>query len=205
MTILNIHVEQQRALVAVNTAGIHADGTSTISACKLMALPHANAVITFRGHMSLGACVYLDCLSSIKSFDEMLSVFPSIVEKRFADLSDQVAQAQVNVSLDTHVVLLGWSPRWERIVGIQFEYGEHTRLSGISVVDKSFVAPWNTSWPIELKQVPSTAAEMATLAKLQSLHAEQLYPGSAWHGDLLLAEITRESIQMNIVRDFSAS
>lgn len=199
MTILNVHLEKERALVAVNSEGIRIDGSSTSYACKLHALPLQNAVLALRGHVSMGAGIYLDCCSSFADFDELVALFPKLVERRHQMLKDEVEQAGVQVDLGAQVVLIGWSSRWKQIVGLWCELSDELKVTKL---EGSFVGPWPDHWPPRPHEWPSTVAEMTEVAREQARLAEQHHPGNAWHGNLLIAELTPESIAFRSVREF---
>lgn len=196
VTILNIHLEKDRALVAINTQAVSVDGTlSHDNAAKIFFLPHASAVIAFRGQLSIGMCVFLDCYASFTRLDGLFQVFEGIVERRCSDMKHQLAEDYPG----SDFVLLGWSPRWSRMVGMQCEY-RHTLST--SVVESS-LKPWDDSWSPRPFEWPSTSSEMAAVARHQATHAEPKWPRQGWRGDLTLAEITPESITFTAVKEFS--
>ena len=58
MSILNVWMSADRALVAVDTLGLEADGKTFDECSKLYVLPHSNLVIAGRGLVSFSCLIY---------------------------------------------------------------------------------------------------------------------------------------------------
>ena len=202
MTILNIHVEESRALIAINTHGVRPDGSATTFASKLYALPHANAVIVFRGVISMGLSVYLDCCSTFCDLDEMVRHFPGFCARRFAALDAEAKQAGMPSAPPSQLFIVGWSNRWNKILALCSDQGNQPRTS---LLTGDSLSPWEPSWGCTPHERPASVEQMVEVSQHQARLAEQQYPGNAWHGDLHLAEIKRDSIHIDVVRAFSSS
>lgn len=198
MTILNVHIERDRALIAANTELVWPDGQKYGNTPKLFALPHADAVFAFAGPISVGHSIYFDCCASRKNLDELFEVLESHFKTRCAEFEKQAADAGVAVVMNAMCVLVGWSRRWNQVVGVRCSRFETYSRS----IAESFVSPGDDSWPARPYESPSNDAEMITTARYQAQQAELAWPGHAWGGDLNIAEVTRDAITFRNVREF---
>lgn len=199
MSILNVHVEKDRALIAVNTEGVHPDGRKTGNAPKIFVLAHTNAVLAFSGPVAVGLRVYFDCCSSLLGLDDLFKTFEGHFKARCTEFQKEAAAAGQPLLHNANCVLIGWSPTWKEVVGIQCSHIDtfSTRLAGSSL------APLEESWPAPPCGWPSTHAEMIATAKYQSHHAELQWPAHACcRGDLVMAEVTEGSILFTEAREF---
>lgn len=198
MTILNIHLDKHRALIATNTDGIRIDGSrGTIS--KLYSFPHVNAVLCPQGQMVLGFNIFMDLHLSMKDFDAMAKMLEGSARARFSALQDEAAQSGVRVKLDSVVTLVGWSSSKQCMT---FWYCSMSMTEGVSVkeLDQHMVSPWSIEAWGQPDDIPSTQEGMIEIARQQAQANSSLT--DSCQGDLILAEVTRDSIVMKMVREF---
>ena len=200
MTILNVHLQEHRALIATNTDGIGPDGDrGTLS--KLYSFPHANAVLCSQGQVALGVNVYIDCLIAMTDLDGMAQMFEGRARARFEALHEEVTRLNVAVNIDTVVALVGWSNLNQRMT---FWHCSMSVKDGVKLteLDQSMVSPW----PVELWGQPddalSTEESMLAVARRQA-HAHSA-PEQACGGHLVVAEITKNLIVQKTIRAFAA-
>lgn len=198
MTIINVHLEQRRALVASNTQGYRPDGSHGYSS-KIYALPHAQAVLTGRGQLALLFNVFADCNLVMGDFDATAARLGSSMVTRMAELRAEATRDGVpkEVPLMSEVALIGWSVERGRMV---CHYSHASDPGPVRAGDLHMMRTWEDSWGVPPEA--STSDEMAALAKVQAYHAERTWPGKGWLGDLTLCEITPESITFTAVKDF---
>lgn len=199
MTIINIHLEQRRALVAANTQGVFpgVEGRA-LNASKVFAIPHANAVVAGRGPLALVFNIFAAC-HGLPDLDAVFRDLEPIAHARSALFREEVKRLGAAVSADAEVYLVGWSAYCQRMVCSLCRVHADGR---VEVEELGNVwAPWEASWgekPADL----ATDEAMARAARLQRSHVEPLHPGQGWGGGLTIAEITPESITFRSVREF---
>lgn len=198
MTIVNIHLEPRRALVAANTEALR-PGADIASSSKIFAIAHANAVVTGRGLMPLVLNIYVEC-HALPDLDAMVPKLEDIARVRSTMFRDDVKRLGMQVSVEADAYLVGWSAYCQRMVC----YLCSVRDDGSVVVKEqgNVCAPWEPAWG-EMPQGLSTNEAMTNAVRLQRAHVEPIHPGQGWGGDLTIAEITPESITFRSVRDFS--
>lgn len=198
MTILNIHRTPKRALIATNTAGIRFDGSQGIST-KLFALLHANTLLCVQGQLALGFNVFADCMGAMTDFDGMAKVLEGSARAKFAAVQQEVKAAGVTVNLDTVIALVGWSTSRGAITFLQCSLSS---ANGVSVEEQDHdrLSPWQVErWGQPSLDI-STEASMVALAKRQAEAFPS--PQDSCGGDLILCEITPESLTFTSVKDF---
>lgn len=200
MTILNIHLEAGRALVASNSEIVRIDGTMG-NMCKLFAIPHANAIVCFRGQAALAFTVFIDCFMASTEFDDLAETFGSIAGTRYANFQNEVQLEGVNVALETQVALVGWSQSKGAMDCLLWQLDPSGKAS-VSHVDDVILSPWFPEWEKD-PVYPTDASAMISMAKRQALQSERAYPGRGWLGDLNIAEITKNSMVLKTVPNFS--
>lgn len=198
MTILNVHLEQRRALVASNTAGVFPDG-SPGNVSKIFAIPHASSVVAGRGQIGIIFHVYGDCHRAMTDFDGMASRLARSLQAHYLSSCREARRQGVSVSLDTEVVLVGWSRSESCMSALYCRVNDD---GSVFQEEKEWiVCPWEANWG-EVPTLSASIADMVSVSRLQAQHAERGSPGMGWQGDLTLCEITPESITFTAVKDF---
>lgn len=191
MSLLNVWVSPERALIAVDTDAITPDGQH-FGMSKLLVLPHAETVFAFRGdrrfmHDLFGRFYLARCdvdLDAIMSgMGEMLaSVILGLRQAGEAPLSYEVA-------------VVGWSASEARVRGFWCTGRTDEDDWDLEEITSARVTPWRLP---NLRMTPNVEG-MRELAVQQAewLRAD----GDAGGGRLLVAQLTRREI---IVRDEGA-
>jgi hypothetical protein len=205
MTILNVHLEPRRALVASNTQGVYPGGAHNYAG-KIFALPHASAVLAGRGQVGIWFNIFADCVAAMTDLDGMAAGLARSAQQRMAmcraeaerEREKQMRQDEP-LRLATEVSLVGWSPSRNEMVA-HYCHVDNDGAVTLREMPDGIVSPWEYAWG----EVPPCASrsEMVASARLQVMHSERHYPGMGWLGDLTLCEITPESITFTSVKDF---
>jgi hypothetical protein len=202
MSILNCSVSERRALVAVDTH-VQKNGGASTHGPKLFVVPHANLVLAVRGDVIFGneLAGHLH-LGPVADFDEAAAVMPSLLDHAFAAYS-RLRKEHGDVPWSgSEIALVGWSKRAARMQGIRWESWPGDQLFKVTPIEPWSLSP-NASWP-ELPAAPDTAAKMEALARDQLRFIRTHFPGAAIGGRLLVAEITRDAVNVRTVADLEA-
>jgi hypothetical protein len=194
VTILNVALAKDRALIATNTEGVRMVDLVKTRCSKLFPLPHANAVVAGRGQLATIFNVYSDALAQMSDFDCIAKAMQSIVKRRHADLVAEFKRAAIGVDTDVQILLVGWSEARGQMAGYLY-----TPNATHDLLERGgFLSPWEGKWGA----APALDLDpdgMQTLVEQQSTHAEAGdHPGMAWGGDVLLAEVAREYVMTSV-------
>lgn len=199
MTILNVHIEPKRALVVSNTQGVQQDGAHTKLA-KVLAIPHANLVVAGRGLLRLWFSLYGECYGTMRDLDALVDFLPGAAERHRSALRSEKVQSGVNMSLDTHVVLIGWSAKRQEITAHLLHVPEQGDIR-MNEIPEGMLSPADPRWGLST-DAPSDISGMVSYAKEQARLAELEYPRQGWLGDLTIVQVTPGSITFTSVADF---
>lgn len=197
MTIANIVVERDRALIGVDTMAAYMtqakgmlpeDETRDRHTSKVSLYPHANMAMTGRGDVSLMASVryYLEH-AAVRDFEHATELMPELLTVAY---QTSMAQRSHFTGLDAFpgvdVVLVGWS----RLM--RFEGRRWIRRTEDANFTQTRIEHW-LALPevdqIEHVDIPNTDARMEALARKQVAWANKNYPGNCG-GRLMIAELT---------------
>ena len=193
MSLLNVWVGKNRALVSVDTDGIMPNGEHH-DFSKLITLPHAGAVFAGRGDR-----VFLESLfqyyyfgTGTFGFDEIVEHLPRAIGKV---LEYQQSLPGFSDSGDYQIVIAGWSEKTKRMAGY-FAHGLF-RVGEAPVVEKlgQRVMPGDP-WSDRPQDVPLPNEETNHLI-LAAVQAKWLREqGTAGGGRLILADLQRNQITL---------
>lgn len=194
MSLCNVWIERDRALVAVDTAVQAAPPHGHVEASKLIPIAHLGAVIAGRGQLLLITNTFLESvLMGAQTFDELVDRLPefvrNVVGKLRAAIPDARAYRDPAFYAEVHVV--GWS---ERLQSMQCQTIVIPNLSDppkalLGMTGPARVAPAVTSIP-PLADVDA----MRALALEQIRATRASAPSEAIGGRLLLATLTPGSV-----------
>lgn len=204
MSILDVWITPESALVGVDTETFAPDGTAA-SISKMIPLPHMNAVLACRGHVLFFQAIFGACHASGGNFDALLDKMPELLRGAFsmAMESAPLLGMEDTSPLDNQtIVLVGWSLRQGRMIGR--EYVQESREIGFMVdgITPYHLAPWDQS--LSRLPDPKTPADMGELAKAQTQLLHDKAPGAAAGGRFLIAEISRQGMKIEGVCDLPA-
>lgn len=183
MSLLNVHVTPQRALVAVDTDGIGPAGHFEI--CKLYPLAHANTVLAGQGdrRFLLDAFAWLCLAEGSIDYDVIVASMPGMLRRMAAG-----ARAQGAPDIRYAIAVVGYSPAEGCVCGRWYE--GHVTSDAHEVYSLgSRVAPW----PFEDRPViPDKVENHIELGRRQTAwHKSNGYAGG---GRLVLADLTSGGI-----------
>jgi hypothetical protein len=210
MSIANIVVERDRALIGVDTLAAYMPGADAVMseeerrdrhACKVSFLPQISCAVTGRGdHMLIAYVHFYLYVGAVRSFDHAVQAMPEALKTAF---SQTMAWRAVNLPDESlvkfpgaDVMLVGWSPsimRFEAARWIRREEDEdfaHTRI------DSALLTPEIDR--VELVEAPDTPAKMEAVACQQMKWVNENYPGTCG-GRLLLAELKRGEVNVRTI------
>lgn len=196
MSILNAHIEAERALVAVDTH-IGNPGDRPRHGSKLLALPHAPAVVAARGEVALFGSVFHNLhANALEDVDWMASAMPCILQ----ELHGQRCRADLSRRYPfqgLEVALVGWSPMGKRMRGVRWEC-----WPGESTFRETPIDPWSMSpnpGYSELPPPPNSADRMQAVARDQLTALRQA--NAVAGGRLLLAEVRPDAVSVRSLCD----
>ncbi|HKQ25313.1 MAG TPA: hypothetical protein VJT81_12795 [Burkholderiales bacterium] len=188
MSILNLYVGPEKALLAVDTEGVSHDG-SKVSVSKMFTLPHIHAAMGFRGHTLLMNCVFNSySLMRIDSFDDFLDVIPDNWPVTFSMADGVAKQIGMDPSLivSSELVVIGWSQKRGCLFGREFSQDAVAEGLVTKDVTDPYIAPWDES----LDSIrPFNVFEMERLARLQVQLIHEKAPGHSAGGRLIVCEM----------------
>lgn len=199
LSIVNVRVWPDRALVFVDTAGRNQETGQIHDISKLHVFPHINAVLAGRGISVFITAMYSACSELGGSFDSMAERMPQTLAMVFDGFVQHMLQHGFDAAAGVDVqeiVFVGWSDQSGRVIG--HHYRQETISSGFahSTINCSLISPWHESIP----NLPLLTLENAVdWANAQVLMQNEIVPGQATGGSLIDAEITQQSIKVSNV------
>jgi hypothetical protein len=190
MSLLNVHVTPERALVAVDTDGLGPIGHFEI--CKLYPLAHANAVLAGQGdrRFLLDAFAWLCLAEGSVDYDVIVASMPGMLRRMAAG-----ARAQGAPDIRYAITVVGYSPAEGCVCGRWYEGVVTSDAHAVHSLG-SRVAPWPFE---EQPPIPDNIENHVALAHRQTAwHKSKDYAGG---GRLILAELTREGMSVRPIAD----
>ena len=193
MTILNVFVERDRALVAVDTLGQNADG-SRKQIGKMMLLPHLSGVAACRGHFAFAMIVWWSLVQHIGDFDKLVEEAAAICEgahrlfKHYLAESKAALDARFGNGDEQYIVLVGWSVRQKSMVAHEFRRSEGDERFLSSEIESTYIAP-STEDLAAAHPRPNSGESMEALFRSQQALYERDAPHATPGGLLIVAEI----------------
>lgn len=197
MTIMNVYLERDRAIVSSNTEIRSADG-STGYADKIFPLPHVNCVIAGRGEVNVLLNVYLQAYTLLKDFDGMAELWNILLTHIVTEIYTK-PRGDVR-PLAAEVVLVGRSKARQEMVCYYAKIEEDGAME-LHDVKAGILTPWDGSWG-PIPQISPDRTTCVALARQQAALGDKFYPEKCWHGDLTVAEVTLDTTTLSTVREF---
>lgn len=198
MSILNAFITPDLGMVGFDTEGVMPDG-SVVEGCKVIVLPHINAVIGFRGLDFVQATASPNLVSFKGTLEALADDLP-----RF--LMDVINHCRVHHQspeehLGANLVLVGYSPAKGEVVGYSVirEVGADAAHSELIV--GQFIAPFwcREDLPAGIR---ANRQGMIALAQHQSRLSRDRAPEFAAGGRFFIAEVSRNSINIKQAFEF---
>jgi hypothetical protein len=196
MTINNLWLEDDRALLAVDTACVGDDGRQ-FHGTKLSVLAHAQCVIAGAGTHQALHVIAVTALQSpeVADFDSAADFVAQGINATFANLAAHVPGMANLQKQEVHLV--GFSRRQQRMAAVSFK--QESMQQGFARVDVTggFLLPWGEqlgSPPDDLSTDDAMAALMHRQIMFTAKHHPQHLAGVG--GSMIVAEITRNAIEL---------
>lgn len=189
MSIVQVWIAQDRALVAVDTAGYWNSG-ERVEGAKFAILPLANSVMACResqlAFFQVFAQVWLGPDNS--SYDKLAREMPNFIEWASAQWNPTMPDAAAVCELH----LVGWSDSQQRMAGVSFEFNLKSKaIKALGEIRRCRIGPPSTAETPE--QFDDDVA--MTLARQQLAWLEANAPDQVTGGRLLVAEIRRGTME----------
>lgn len=215
MSLLNVYLERDRALVAFDTLSSPMLGLSVAEAIRQFAegvhlskctfVPHLNIAIAHRGDamMANAVCSMLQ-LSGLADFDAMAGAMPEVLAQAHTQVTAlRKKQMGQDAFPGLEVVMVGWSPALKRMEGVRWVRWPNDKGFNASPVGKVLMLP-DAEWE-QTPEVPDTAERMEAIARDQVAYVRARHPGYNCGGRLLMAELTRDSLSVRTIADLEVS
>lgn len=205
VTILNVYVGRDRALVGVDSMALRIDdatGRTTGGPWwmpKMHTLAHAHTVLAGAGDFAFAFCVYSRaCAAGAVDLDALEDRMPQILAAAWAlymeDLQDRgISPGEFHER--QRVCLVGWSPKLARPAG--YMYQQEKRVEGFARVD---IGGDEEGWmlqPAPPRQVlVDDGPSMTLLAREQLSQQRRSEPSFVAGGAFWVAEITAAGISL---------
>lgn len=206
MSLLNIDLNAERALIAVDTHALSLEGGGVLDRSKLLHLPHANLVLASRGELVFLSTFFERMCRAPGSTD-----FDSFVAGAALALRDHkqqlLAYAQA-VGVDEmpevsqhEVSMVGFSASAGAMRCATWVYDRFASAWSERVSSAGLVSPWEASWG----PLPDTdswqSMQLLAMNQVERFHEQRAAGSIAIGGRLLLAELTRNTYSLRTLCD----
>jgi hypothetical protein len=206
MSLCNVWVDSDFALVAVDSEGQYQDGI--FNACKLIVLPHLPGIVAGVG-VNLFLHELFDYCTRFRShLDDLVDHMPAAVRQAYAAMLKTTEQHKIQVPPDhakQSAVLCGWSETHHRIVARLFVVDGEKGVSAQDIPEGGYLAqPMPDEWRKDFAGVanPDSPERMAVFAGKQASMTRERLPDVHIGGRLIVAEIRREGMTVKPAYDF---
>lgn len=202
MSLVNIHLQPNRALVAVDTEVMYAKGAGYGAGAKMALLPHANALLAIRGiNIVLGMTYCHAILESIPTFDALEKAIPGYLRIAL-DYLDSDAQnlfgkpAIEAQAFNQELSLVGYSEQRGRMCALVFSSKGSKDIGVFELEERdAHFSPWTEAWGDPI--APDTPERMRFISLLQVDNGSAMEPDAPLGGRLLLCELTKEEAKFS--------
>ncbi|MFV3305793.1 hypothetical protein ACNFBT_10985 [Pseudomonas sp. NY15181] len=199
MSILNVFIEPDIGLVGVDTEAVK-PGSPIVEFSKMMVLHHISAVIAFRGTDYVLASASPGLVAFTGSIEQLVELLPGHL-KASVDYSREHYQAkEENLGLD--FALVGYSEAEGQVIGYLFSRAIGSEDIHVGRIHTRYRSPHQPSWEPLLKGIHADRPGMIALAKHQSRLSRELMPEVAAGGRFFIAEVSRNSINIEQAFEF---
>ena len=195
MSLVNVWIEQNKALVAVDTNGLGLVETGENEEwSKLLTIPHIGAVFAARGQRLTFINLFAQCSFAFNglTFDHLIESLPSLIKSVISLTPNDMK----DMDMTTDVYVIGWSPKQQRISAYQYNINIAEQRWSASEITNCRIAPGGN---ISSVPVLDTIEAMVDIANKQITYVREEFPGTPIGGRLLIAEITKDSISIQTV------
>jgi hypothetical protein len=193
VSLLNVFLESESALVAVDTDGIARDG-SRKAMSKLLTLPHLPAVIAMRGSAAFMAGLFHTCTSrGFDSFDELLDELALLLRIVDASVPGFLRDPAFP---DIEIAVVGWSDRRSSMLArLYTKRGDEAEFTGRD--SQGCIAPFDQASMAGIQRTADAVHDIAR-AQVRYMQAEQGIGG----GRLILCHVDRDGLSLHHAETF---
>ena len=194
MSIINAFISPNLALVGADSDAVSQSGEH-FETSKLHVLTHLNAVVAFRGYV--GSVMYSlpGLIGFSGSFDDLAEAMPLVLNtaQQTADLALEMSGNTTPSDFgDVQVVLVGYSPKHQRMVGHNYESRNGSWKFDAHSDVVNIVSPG-------LEVLPDIVADregMMVLAKVQCEWIRKMHPGKSAGGRFFVATLQKGEMRV---------
>lgn len=209
MTILNVWVSPERALIGVDSESSRAGERSRCS--KLIPFVHLNSVLAIRGPRQFLPSLFGVLHSTEWDMDSAPTTVGPMLDPVFKNMQQVLRTIpgfgpgdERELQLGSTVVLVGYASKRDCLVGWEFEQANAESgftFKEIAGLDPTHSAPWSADLP----QQPDLSSRegMAEYAKLQQMLMRREVPLAGAGGSFIVAELAKHSMQISAVCDLA--
>lgn len=193
MTLANLSVFSDRALLATDSILAHGGRPLAVHDSKPMLWPHAHMMLA-----TVGALEFRHALcrrsSWVASADDAAERLPSMAAASFADCRGGLDPGPCTV------IAAGWSQRLGRVVGFALDSREAWSVQTMAPTAPGQSMHWShPGFRCELW--PDSPAAMFDFARLQLADLRRTRPGAAVGGSCCVVELTRSAMTVHLAGD----
>lgn len=192
MSLVDVWLQPERVVVAVDTRSQVMRTGEFFDASKLLPVPHANTVLTGRGHD-----VYLTVSLSLvvqsargTDFEAVEAVMPEVLVHAARFMSSNIKSFGPGAAAleQQEILIAGWSTKQGRGRAVMYKQESFDAGFVASEIAEGWASPWTDAWGA----APSIESldDLEAMAKDQVRRMRKVDPLAAIGGRLLLADIT---------------
>ena len=201
MSLLNVLLFPERALVTTDTQCKNYTTGNYFEGSKMFPIVHANVLIAGRGDRVFGDLVFQWYGGSetcdFDSIDSSLSQNLTKIAERYASIPG----AHVG---GNELVIVGWSAKHGAMQGIACTRPDIDSPFSIARMISGHIAP-ETTEDLRHIQCADHVECLIEIARAQTRQSKIDYPGSPIGGRLILADMTRDRMEIRPIADLDAS
>lgn len=207
MSLVNISLTPQRALIAVDTETGNPNGEFG-EGSKMTLLPHCNIVLAVRGTTVLMGTVFSGAVMAWPSdFETIEKNMPAVMTQTIDYMRANAAQLFPNTEIDQddhrnvadqNVMMVGYSPSRGRMAAVAFSTSRSSAEVAsyeLEAIDAN-AAPWSEDWEEDMFD-PNTPELMLSLAKFQRKRCKSILADTPIGGRLMLCELTKDEAKFS--------
>lgn len=202
MSLVNIHLQPNRALVAVDTEVLYAKGGGYGPGAKMALLPHANSLLAIRGlNIVLGMAHFHAVLTGPATFDSLAEAMPGYLAHGLnyleSDAQNLFGKSAADAgAFNQELYLVGYSDQRGRMCALVLSSKGSKDISVFELEERdAHFAPWTEAWgePID----PNTPERMRFISQVQVDKGAAMVPDAPIGGRLLLCELTKDEAKFS--------
>lgn len=204
MSLINVWLSPERALIACDTEAKKSQTGQFFEASKMLFLPHAGTIFALRGNNVVLTTLYvLASQEDVVGFDALCRALPLLLTRTWQFVGPLLTSSLPAERVHKQeLIVCGHSRAARRICCKLFRLGgPQIGFEESDVEDPGYVGCWDLSWG-NPPQAVGTIAAMASLAQTQVANSLVRYPNEAIGGRLLVAELTANKVEFSTIEPF---